>query len=338
MTKQEIYPLFKGICRIEDMNDGYIFPARMTRKQEEYFVNDGPGMGMRAKCTPGVRLDFYTDAKVISLSYRFGEAYRKTVSFDLYINDVLCDSHRNDGSDEGKIVWELEKYDMYPETYEERRVTIHFPCIAQTFIKDVKIGNARPAESPKEKILFFGDSITQGVDCGVHASLNYVNLASRYLNAEYMNLGVGSARFCPGFIDNELAFKPDEIVVAYGSNDCVLVYSEEGVRRDIPEFFRILTETYPGVPLYVITPIWNWRFDDNGTSPYSEAEKERISIVLDLIKDSCEKTGANLIDGRKLICHIPDLFRNNDPHPVEAGFAIYGAELAKAISELRNTK
>jgi len=333
--KNDIFDLFRGIHRIEETDDGYLYPIRMTEKQEKFFVDMGPAMGMRAHCSAGVRIDIVTDASVIAFSYKLGEAYSKNVAFDLYINNVLAASHMNDGSEEGRVEWELRRYDAFPYKEKERRVTVHFPCIAQTFIKDMSLGNARPAERYGDKILFFGDSITQGVNCALHASFNFCQLASRYLECEYINLGVGSACFCPDFIDGSLGFEPNEIVVAYGANDAVITRDKDTIGRNIPLFFERLTDVYKGIPVYALTPVWSWREDVYGEYPRSEAENERMLFVLDSIRESAARYGAKVIEGFDLMPHMTDFFHRRDPHPNEFGFSVYGAELANAIRKLR---
>ena len=101
----------------------------------------------------------------------------------------------------------------------EKRVTLWFPCLFETQITEFLLDGEmfKPVEK-QTKILFFGDSITQGYT-SEFPSLTYTNIVTRELNAESVNQGIGAALFDATDLDEELPFSPEMVFVAYGTND-----------------------------------------------------------------------------------------------------------------------
>jgi len=331
MDIEKVKSFTKGVCAFSEKPDGFFMPERMTAPQSAYFEAMNSAMAMRAHCSAGVRFDFVTDEKELSFDYRIPESYRTEVAFDVYENDVLYSSVMNTTGQDGRFVYRV-------LTEGKVRITIHFPCIAMVTFRNVSFDNAEPHRDPEnmKKILFFGDSITQGVDCGRNASLNFPALTARYLNTEFVNLGVGSAMFCPEFIDAGHPFVPDEIVVAYGANDGVTKNRTDAeVESKTAEFMKKIKSTYPGAAIYALSPVWSWRNDENGSKPYTPEEKLRQQLVRDVIIKFSAENGIAFIDGMKLVPHMQEFFRPNDPHPVEIGFSLFAAELSKKIAALR---
>ena len=70
----------------------------------------------------------------------------------------------------------------------------------------------------KNRLLAFGDSITQGVDV-VHPSLAYAPTLARLMDADSRNKGIGGEVFFPALLEEKEDLDPDFVTVAYGSND-----------------------------------------------------------------------------------------------------------------------
>ncbi|MEA4832163.1 MAG: GDSL-type esterase/lipase family protein [Oscillospiraceae bacterium] len=317
-SKKTLYEIFHGIHELVFTDTG-IWPARMTLRQREYFTSKNESFAMRAYCDSGIYMDFYTDAERISFDYTFGLAYRKQVAFDIYENDVLVYSYMCRGESSGRI--------EYIPNSKSPRITVYFPCIAQIFVSNLSLGCVCSVKRTGKKLMFLGDSIAQGVDCGSHPSMNLPNLYSRFEDCEYINLAVGSAMFCPDFIDQTLNFVPDVIFVAYGANDTALTVSDNFVRQNTDRFFSVLRDTYSGIPIIAISPIWYYREAPLCVNPFKKEDTDRWALVYSVIESCCEKYGIKYICGRTLMPHLQDFYRTDDPHPTEIGFSLYASEL-----------
>jgi hypothetical protein len=96
----------------------------------------------------------------------------------------------------------------------ECRVTILFACHSDSVLTNITLDEeawVKPHTYSK-KILFLGDSITQGWQ-SERDSMSYAWLLSRYLDADRLNWGVGGSVFHADTLE-DVGFEPDMIFIA----------------------------------------------------------------------------------------------------------------------------
>ncbi len=314
----DIISIFKGALSFDVDAEGFITPYRFTKKQLS--VYEKKPNGSYAKAAGGILAEFYTNASEISFSYTVHKAWTNmfedsTPTFDIYENDILTDTKELCFSDTKK-----HKISYNCESVQKKKISIVFPANAIVSVGDFSLGEYCRADYSKRSFLVLGDSISQGL-LNNTASNNYPFLLSRYLDADFVNQGVGG----DGFFSNALdlvGFVPDFIIIELGTNDMAFVGDIEKTKVHIREYFERYLELYKGIKTYVVTPAWLSDAKEN---------KEKFTLLLkisDEVKKEAKKYSFTLIDGQKLIPHHKRYF-SDDAHPNNLGFAHYTLNLTK---------
>ncbi len=314
----DIISIFKGALSFDVGSDGFVTPYRFTKKQ--LAVYEKKPNGLYAKAAGGILAEFYTDAETISFSYKVHKSWTtmfkdSTPTFDIFESGVLTATKELifEDSDVHCIHYECEGEG-------EKKITVVFPANAVVSVGAFELGAYRPAELSKESFLVLGDSISQGL-LNNTASNNFPFLLRRYLDADFVNQGVGGDGFFSNALDS-VGFKPDFIIVELGTNDMAFVGDSEKTKAHIAEYFKRYKELYPDVKTYVITPAW-----------LSDAKEntEKISLLLKIaheVETLAKEYGFTVIDGQKLIPHH-ERYYSDDAHPNNLGFAHFALNLVK---------
>ena len=101
----------------------------------------------------------------------------------------------------------------------EKKVILYFPVDADIAIKNFYSDADVFAVEKGEKVLFIGDSITQGFGT-FETGQTFVNVANRILNYEILNQGIGGYYFDKNSLMPLEKFTPDKVVIAMGTNLC----------------------------------------------------------------------------------------------------------------------
>ena len=297
--------------------DGALYFSKCTKKQVEAWSAVEPILGTRAEATTGVRIDFYTNSKELKFSLSKGR-------FELYINNLLR-SQFLVGSEEYPEDKEISVFltDPLGEPLDEARITLYFPSHSQGYIKFLSIDDGayiRRAEYDC-KVLFLGDSITQGFN-SVYDSFSFANQLSRTLNAESVIQGIGGATFRKDCLD-EVMTDTDIIVVGYGTNDYHSLESYSAMREAVSGYLDTLLSIYGcEKKIFLISPIWRGQTDRPMGS---------FSVCRSIIIEEAEKRGIIHVDGLSLVPPIPSLFADEWLHPNALGFGFYGENLTRII-------
>ena len=327
LDKEQLSSLTVGALAVSS-SDGWFSFKRFTEKQLAYYKIKRDGeLYKKALASAGVRLDFITDADRFSFDFGVKKTCgRPFYSLDLYIDGMFCETvyvRHIVQKNSGKVSFAI------PEG--NHRVTLYLPNLMITELSDVVLENAtfaKPVETEK-KILFFGDSITQGYNAH-RTSLSYTNRVARALEADICNQAIGSEIFDPDVIDAQLPFVPDLIVVAYGTNDWAVQKSKREFLAAAEAFFARLKEIYPDCPCAYISPIW--RGDAAGimlpTGTFEEACEE--------LKVLAERYDFFVVNGSYMLLHDEEFYEDKDVilHPNDAGFGIYAENLLCALKPI----
>ncbi|MBQ8393731.1 MAG: hypothetical protein IJX51_08225 [Clostridia bacterium] len=304
-----IKKLINGACFFKE-DKGYLYPYHYSEKQLDHFKERDQFWYTRAKLQTGIKIEFITDAKEISLYYNTPEVYSGDNSIDLYVDDLAMGIHHITRG--GKGIANFTLHDG------EKKVTLYLPIDVPIGIKCLTVnGKWKSVRARNKKLLAIGDSITQGYGAKISGS-SYINSLYRKTDYEMLVQGIGGYRYEKGSVMPIEGFVPDKILVALGTNyHDDLSYDYE---KNIEEFYSALNRAYGDIPVISVTPIY--RFDP-GYNP------ERLNAVCKKIKAECAKyPNISVIDGWHLVPHIQECF-TDCIHP-----NAYGSELmAQGIFE-----
>ena len=168
-----------------------------------------------------------------------------------------------------------------------------------------------------EKVLWLGDSITQGYG-PLRSAMTYVSVANRLLNYDIINQGIGGYVYDKKSLMKMDGYTPDKLIVALGTNQ----FGCETM-KDVEEYYETLIGIYGNqIPILCISPLWR------GDLP------EQIPVLVRFCENVKTIAGrypnVKVVDGFKLVPHLPEYFLDN-LHPNALGAETYGRNLVEAI-------
>jgi lysophospholipase L1-like esterase len=207
-----------------------------------------------------------------------------------------------------------------------KTVTVFLPWNKKLTLQSMTLDDGAMLEpvKPEKKILFFGDSITQGYDAQRPAH-RYAGQIARTLGAEEFNKAIGGECICPELVAARDNLDPDYILVAYGTNDWSKT-DPETFTTNSKAFYAALAENYPQAKVFTLTPIWrsnlttlNSKFDD-----FSQVE----AIIREV---TAPYENVTVVRGFEFVPHDLNYFSDYGLHPNDTGFDHYFENLCKAI-------
>lgn len=312
MNNNDLKKFFHGIYEFLPCENGYMSFSRYSKKQREYLkFNDF--FFVRTTFDGSITLEFTTKAEKFFFDYKILNVSSKD-TFDLYVNGKLFAQNKvADLAAEGKLDYFLESG--------EKKVCLYFPIDADVAVKNFSSDADVFAVGKGEKVLFIGDSITQGYGT-FETGKTFVNVANRALEYELLNQGIGGYYFDKNSLIPLENFVPDKVVVAMGTNLCYWDDKE----KYIAEFFEKLPSVYGNVPVLVITPLWR--------SDYFDAFDQIRGIGDLIVKYASQLKNATIVRGDEFIPHDEKYFYDK-LHPNAFGGEIYGENLVKKIREIK---
>ncbi len=297
---------------------GYLGFNRFSEKQLEYFKALPQNYQYWydiATYSCGVNINLKSDATKLCFDYRLPTP-RGNNTVDLYIDGMLHSVY-NLNSPKGKV-----EFDM-PNG--KKTLKIYMPIDCPIEVKNFEFnGSYSSVKQSGKKVLFLGDSITQGF--GTHvASLCFSLTVARELGYNHLQQGVGGFRYEGGVVEKTGDFTPDGIIVALGINyHDNMSYDYE---KAIDEFYENLDKHFKGVPVVVITPI-------KRIGP--PANPVRLAALVEYLLNTVKKyPNVKVIDGQALVPEVKEFFLPDGVHPSTAGYMMYAKNL---IPELKKIK
>jgi lysophospholipase L1-like esterase len=175
------------------------------------------------------------------------------------------------------------------------------------------------------KILFIGDSITQGAS-SVYDSLSYAWRVTNMLNAESVIHGIGGGYFHESVFDS-IPLDPDTVVIAFGTNDFGHYATYEELRAHARGFLSEIAREYSGKEIFAISPIWRAK---NLEKPMGTFDGAR-----DILIEEIKALGIRHIDGMALVPHRTELFADEWLHPNANGFSHYAENLIRLMGKVK---
>ena len=311
MTNRELQDIWFGAYSFEETGDGWLQAFQYTKAQMEYFRSAFDFWYDRSMATTAKTLEFTTDAENISFEYKFTWTGSQD-SFELAVDGLITEiRYVKDLPEEGKLEWKL------PEG--KKDVVIYLPADATVELRRCEIGGAYTPAKKNEKVLWLGDSITQGYG-PLRSAMTYVSVANRILNYDIINQGIGGYIYDKKSLMKMDGYTPDKIIVALGTNQ----FGCETM-KDVEEYYETLTGLYGETPVLCVTPLWRGDVPDG--FPTLKRFCENVKQI------AGKYPNVKIVDGFTLVPHLPEYFRDN-LHPNELGCETYGRNLVEEIRKL----
>lgn len=297
---------------------------RFSKKQREFFKETENSIlkPLKAPANANMVLDFYTDSTKLVFEADCKPASRKNLcNFDLYVDGTMVDSFGYDDAEPRTVAYTREL------TPGRKRITLYLPCLATAAIKCVALDEGAIFEPAKRdrKLMFIGDSITQGYISN-YPSLTYAGIVMTGLNAESVNQGIGGNIFDADDLDPDLAYNPDTIFVAFGTNDWTLNLN---YKENAKKYLDKLTSIYPNAKIYLVLPVWRAYAKERRIEKNLPVPFEQVHIDLEHIAGKYQNV--KTVNGLDLIPHVRETLCDDGVHPNTFGFIFYGQELLKRV-------
>jgi len=312
LTNEELKKYYFGAYSFSETEEGYLQAFQYSEPQMAYFKEASDFWYDRCMASTAKTIEFMTMATEISFEYKI-TWIGSLDSFELAIDGMISQIYYvKDLDKEGKLTYTL------PEG--KKHVTLYFPADATVLVKNFEINSAVERPQKNGKVLWLGDSITQGFG-PLRSAHTYVSVANRLLEYDILNQGIGGYVYDKKSLMKMDGYMPEKIIVSLGTNQ----YGTESM-VDIEEYYERLFEIYgKDIPVLCITPIWR------GDSPEGLPTLERFCHNL---KEICHRySNIQIVDGFNLVPHLSEYFLDN-LHPNELGAEIYGRNLVLAINKL----
>ena len=312
MSNEELKKVYFGAYSFAETEDGYLQAFQYNEVQMEYFRGAFDFWYDRCMATTAKTLEFSTAATEVAFDYKFAWKGSED-SFELWIDGLAAEITYVKGlPEEGTIEWKL------PEG--TKQIVIYLPADATVLLKNFTVnGEVTPAVK-KEKVLWLGDSITQGYG-PLRSAHTYVSVANRLLNYDIINQGIGGYVYDKNSLMKMEGYSPDKIIVALGTNQ----YGMKDM-TGIKEYYEVLTGIYgTEIPILCISPIWR------GDRP------EEYDVFLHFCEEVKRIAGSypniRVIDGLTLVPHRSEYYIDN-LHPNCLGTEEYGRNLVEIIRKI----
>lgn len=304
LTFTEIRSLTHGADHITEESDGLHF-HKCTAKQEAAWEALEDVFYSRVRATCGIRLEMETDAEAIGFCAPSGNKFEVWVN-GMFYRQILADDLRKIGETPTVTMEPGIKRIMFALPSHSTGVLSSFSLDGATFFRPV---------SYEKKMLFIGDSITQGWDAQ-YDTLSFAYRTATMLGVDFHICGVGGGRFVPETFD-KVSFDPDTVVIAYGVNDFNTRHRtvEENV-ANANAYLDLVKSAYGDRRVVVITPIW-----------LGKKDAEWNLVMRSSIANVAIEKGFEVVDGETLFPQNTAFFADGYLHPNDLGFSIYAERL-----------
>lgn len=310
LTNGQLKEIYHGALWYQETEEGYLQAFQYTEEQNEYFEKVSDFWFERCTASTAKTLEFTTAATACSFEYKFLWVGSED-SVELWIDGQAADiRYVKDMEKEGKLSFDL--------PVGVKNVLIYLPADATMVIRNFEINDTYQQAEKKEKVLWMGDSITQGFG-PLRSGHTYVSVANRLLNYDIINQGIGGYVYDKNVLMQMYDYKPDKIIISMGTNQ----FGTESM-EGIEEYYKLLKEIYGDTPVLCILPLWR---DDvpNGLPTL-------IKFCNNLKKIAEKYDNVTVVDGFKLVPHLPEYFLDK-LHPNCLGCEVYGRNLVLEIEK-----
>lgn len=272
--------------------------------------------------TAGGRIRFITDSPFIALKCVVGPEFKTdgkaSQGFSVYKNNRFCgvifpNYNQLHAVVDNKIAFDGLK-NMNVAGLGD--IQIHFPNYNGVYQLYIGVQKGCSVQPPKpyryaKPVVFYGSSITQGGSCS-HTGNDYIDLLSRGLDFDYINLGFsGGAKGNPNMVDYLASLDPSVFVVDYDHNAPTVEHLE---KTHYP-LYEKLRKAHPNTPILFLSR------PNTDTNPADAAvRRDVVAQTYSRAKKQGDKR-VYFIDGHKLFGKkYRDLCTVDFTHPNDFGF------------------
>ena len=309
LTNSEIVDIAVGSVYHNVDANGELHLYRCLPEQMDAYWKLSDNLGEWSGRTNGVRLDFVTDSSLFSFKILNGKKYElfingiKTDHITLPIGETFCKELDTSSG--------------------ENRITLIYPSHEAGVLSEIALSQGasyrRYQHTYGKKILFIGDSITQGWDT-VSDSNSYAYQVSLRYDADTVIFGVGGAYFHESILPSVDVYHPDVVIVAFGAND--FGRGEEALIKNMHEFLDKLLPLYSNSKIIGLTPISGRAGSKPGRNPF----REKICEIYD-------EYGIEYIDGSSMVAPLDENFADRY-HPNDKGYCEMADRLIPKLDEM----
>ena len=322
-----------GLCRKEGETDYKRLPVDFAQSL------GNPSVAVMYNRTTGIRVRFKTDSNRIILKCVQKEqvniphiAVTCSSCFDLYADGRYCNVFRPGIDTDGKNSDDKSMDGGYQSGYvfkgerKMRQLLIHFPLynsVEQVYIALEEDAQVLPAEEYPHTapVVFYGSSITQGA-CASHPGNCYVNILSRRLGFDFVNLGFSGgcfgeiefAQYIPGL-------NPSVLVMDYDHNSPLAQLEE---RHEA--FFLEFRKHCPHTPVVFIT-----------AADRALGTQTRRNVIFRTYENAVAAGDKNVyfIDGSEIYREPGvDACTADNAHPNDLGFWFMANRIEKTLAQI----
>ena len=310
LSNEQLKTIYFGALFFDETEDGYLQSFQYSKVQMEYFKKASDFWYERCSASSAKTLEFRTAAIRLSFDYKIvwmGSPDSIELEIDGLVSRIV---YVKDIEKEGRLTFDLPAG--------EKNAVIYLPADATVYVRDFEINDAFAPAQKGDKVLWMGDSITQGFG-PLRSAETYVSVANRLLRYDILNQGIGGYVYDKNALVDMDGYRADKIIIAMGTNQ----YGTESM-KDIEEYYERLKALYGDTKVLSVTPIWRGDSPDGFPTLAGFCRKT---------KAICEKyENITVVEGFRLIPHLPEYFLDN-LHPNQLGCEVYGRNLVLAIRE-----
>ena len=310
LTFDQIQTLIHGAARVL-LTDGCVHLKRFTEEQERQIQSYNEVYYTRARTTAGVTLEMETDSSNLVLSVEVSNAFREQkFSHSILVNGKRIGELRGsipEGTDSICVQGAFSLGEGF------KRVQIVFPWSANSAIRSLQIDDGATAlpVHKRQKMLIFGDSITQGYDA-YYPENAYAEKLVEYLHASAINKAIGGIKYYPPLAQLPDALVPDSILVSYGGND--FHGGDKAVfEQDSLLFCQSLRARYPDARIIVLMPLCTGAREKNEPHWYFKELQDHLRSLSDKVENLI------VIESSDFLPNDPSLFHADRVHPLDEG-------------------
>ena len=147
-----------------------------------------------------------------------------------------------------------------------------------------------------------------------------------------VNQGIGGYYFNEATIDESiLAYKPDVITVAYGTNDYSRYETVEEFVEPAERYIKKLAELFPDTKILGMLPIYR---NDQNHQVKKLYRRYSLDDARAILKDFYKNCPNGYVLEETGIPHIPEAYVSDFLHPNEFGFSLMSQGVIRKIQEL----
>ncbi len=306
--------LLYGAAAVEPREDGLEL-RRMTTELSEFY-SGSEAARIRAHAPAGVRIRFSTDSDYLAMAVAYGGEARPLYAVDVTVDGLELQSF-TPGSRQESFCFNCE---LPAGTHE---IEIAPPNLVECLLLGIELGEGASVTPlpARPKLLFLGDSITQGMTVS-RPSLAWPSQYAAGRGCDFTNLAVGGATMRAELGKFALSYEWEEAFIAYGINDFNQGRSVAEFLDDARGMLRHLT-TRAGANIHLLTPI-----------PFPDPERnvnangDTLRKFREGLRDLAEREfpRVRLIDGETLVPDSPDFYADN-LHPNDRGATVFAEKM-----------